>query len=593
MSTSRIVLLAAWMLAACWPALGKANEPDRSPVDVALSPDEKWLVTANSTSASLSLVAIDRGLVGEQACGAGPSGVAFTRDGSLLLAACREAGTLEAFRFNAGTLAPLGTLRLGFEPRDVVITADGRTAYVSLESAAQVVEVDVERLAERRRIQVGRWPRQMALSPDETRLAVATSGDQSISVVDTAEGALLYQEHVGINIGQLQASADGLQVYLPWMTYRNNPITASNIRKGWVLASRIAKVRLDGPSRREAISLDVPGKAVSDPHGLALSPDEAWIVCTAGGTQELLVYRTDTLRFQAFGGPGDLIERDLERNPEAFYRIDLGGRPLNVAMSRDGQRVFVANYLLNAVQVVDLRSRSVVDTIGLGGPERPSLARRGEAVFFDGRLSLDQWYSCHGCHYEAGPAAVPMDTFNDGSPLTFKTVPSLWNVTQTGPWTWHGWQTDLGDSIHTSLTETMLGPEPRGDEIEALLAYLETLEPPPNPYVSADGKPSAAAQRGREVFHSEQTGCAHCHEGSLLTDGQIHDVGLGGERDAYQGFNTPSLVDVHRKVRLLHDGRAASLEEVLKGDHAPEKVSGGEPLTERQLTDLVEYLKTL
>ena len=48
----------------------------------------------------------------------------------------------------------------------------------------------------------------------------------------------------------------------PWMVYRNNPITAGNIRLGWVLASRIARVRLDGPARREAMSLDPQGKAI-------------------------------------------------------------------------------------------------------------------------------------------------------------------------------------------------------------------------------------------------------------------------------------------------------------------------------------------
>ena len=44
-----------------------------------------------------------------------------------------------------------------------------------------------------------------------------------------------------------------------------------------------------------------------------------------------------------------------------------------------------------------------------------------------------------------------------------------------------------------------------------------------------------------------------------LLDGLLHhDVGLGDEKDKYEGFNTPSLVSVFRRVKLLHDGRAAA-----------------------------------
>ncbi|MEO8268989.1 MAG: hypothetical protein ABI557_04665, partial [Aureliella sp.] len=76
-------------------------------------------------------------------------------------------------------------------------------------------------------------------------------------------------------------------------------------------------------------------------------------------------------------------------------------------------------------------------------------------------------------------------------------------------------------------------------------------------------------------------------------DGQVHDVGLGGESDRYKGFNTPSLVGVYQKVRLLHDGRAKSLRDVLTKWHTPGEVGGGAELTDEQLDQLIAYLKTL
>ena len=44
-------------------------------------------------------------------------------------------------------------------------------------------------------------------------------------------------------------------------------------------------------------------------------------------------------------------------------------------------------------------------SIPLGGSEQPSSERQGEAIFYDARRSLDQWYSCHSCHYDGGSNA--------------------------------------------------------------------------------------------------------------------------------------------------------------------------------------------
>src|SRR5690606_19450439 len=115
------------------------------------------------------------------------------------------------------------------------------------------------------------------------------------------------------------------------------------------------------------------------------------------------------------------------------------------------------------------------------------------------------------------------------------------NLHETAPYTWHGWQQDLGDAMRKSLTATMVGPEPSDDDVAALLAYFKQLRLPPNPHLQADGRLSAAAERGREVFQSETAGCSNCHSGPHFTDGDIHEVGLGGRRDRYRGFNTPTL----------------------------------------------------
>jgi cytochrome c peroxidase len=186
-----------------------------------------------------------------------------------------------------------------------------------------------------------------------------------------------------------------------------------------------------------------------------------------------------------------------------------------------------------------------------------------------------------------------MDTTNDGSNATFKTVLPLYRLPETGPWTWHGWQDDLNAAMNKSLTETMLGPEPQAEDAAALLAYFAALQPPPNPHRPPDGSLSSAATRGQTLFFGERAACANCHTPPSFTDGQIHDVGTGGKSDRYDGYNTPSLIGVTQKVRWMHDGRCRSLEELLTGPHDPATVSGSEPLSEQEVQDLIAYLKSL
>ena len=577
--------------AALVAASAASAEVDRSPVDLVFSGDERWLVTANQTSGTVSLVAVaERQVIDELPVGDRPTSIVLVPGQKQVAVTCGDSSELVIVDFSDGELSVSRRVDVGGAPYGVAVSSDGLTAYVSLELDDVVAVVDLANGRVRERIAVGRWPRTMLLSNDGGRLVVAQNGGQTLAVIDTATQAVVFNEPVeGINFGQFVASSDGQHVYFPWMIYRHNPINPKNIRAGWVLGSRIARIRFDEHARREAMTLDPQGEAIADPYGMALSSDEEWLVASGAGTHELLVYHLPDLVFQDFGGPGDHIDPALAFDRNKFYRVPLGGRPMAVRMARDDRHVFVANYLDNSVQVVDLLARRVAAEIDLGGADEPSLVRRGEAIFYDGARSLDQWYSCHTCHYEGGTNAVAMDTNNDHSARTFKTVLSLVNVDKTGPWTWHGWQTDLSDAMRTSMLETMQGREPSDDDVNALVAYLEELEPRPT-----TAAPSAeAVARGQTLFESERASCVNCHSGPHYTDGQLHDVGLATHRDLYQEFNTPSLVRVGSRARWLHDGRAKSLEAVLSLDHSPEKVSGQAALTSDELADLVAFLKSL
>lgn len=567
---------------------------DRSPIDLVLTPDEKWLVTANQTSNTLSLVNLAEGVVvAEISCGQKPVAVAITPNGKQILATTLESGELLIYSIDGNKIARHSAISLGFEPHGVAVSPDGKLAYVALTAANKVAVIDLATKQVASQIDVGRWPRYLAVSPDGKRLGVGTSGDGGVSVVDTETRDMLFQsKFVGLNIGHLFASADNKYVYFPWMTYGDRPISPGNIQQGWVMGNRLARVRLDEKARREAIALDPRGKAVADPFGVGITPDQEFLVSTASGSHELVVFKLPEISFLD-DGPGDHMEPSLVRNNDRFFRIPLGGRPMGLKIAKDGRHVFVANYLSNSVQVVDLKERRIAQTISLGSAVEPSLARKGEAIFYDAQRSVDQWYSCSSCHYEGHTNTITMDTRNDGSNGTYKMVLSLRNVTNTGPYFWHGWQKDLAVAVRRSMTESMQGPNPTDEEVSSVLAFLGTLAPPPNPHRNADGSLTAAAERGKLIFEGNVAACSSCHKGPQFSDGEIHDVGLGSMFDVYKGYNTPTLLGAHNRAGYLHHGRAKTLEEVVTDLHSPVKVSGTRELTPEEVRDLVAYVNSL
>ena len=362
--------------------------------------------------------------------------------------------------------------------------------------------------------------------------------------------------------------------------------------------SRLGKLAIepDGGTLH-GLTLDVPGRAVGDVLGLAIVDGGRTVLVAAGGTHELLRFDVAAgLPWTQISG-AEVMDRALSTDAKRFRRLDLAGRPLGLAVATDGSRVFVANALLDAVQVVDPTGLELLSAMTLSRGEVPTaeelVIRRGEAIFHDAQRSLDQWYSCHTCHWEGGGNTVTFDTRNDGSSATYKTVLPLWHLADTGPWTWHGRQTDVGTAVKTSMIETMQAPEPSDNDVAALTAFLTRLEAPPSPFRAADGSVSEAAERGRTLFESSRAGCSECHTPPFYTSPGLHDVGLGKKEDRYPSYSPPTLLAGYRKTRWLHNARARSIHDLLAGPHSPEKINGQPAFTEAEIDDLVAWLKTL
>jgi cytochrome c peroxidase len=446
---------------------------------------------------------------------------------------------------------------------------------------------------------VQRWPaprepRHLTQSRDGRFLAAASSRSAQVRLWEADTGKLVWTRKCedAFNLRGLTFTPDSKALILAHVVKRSFPVSRENIDKGWVTDSRLTRLPLDARAvpPLEQVALDKHGQAVGDPHGVAFDPSGRYLAVTAGGTHEMLVFEAAALPWSG-GDPGDFINDSLTKNDGKLRRLPLEGRPLALAFLPSSQQAVVANYLRDALQIVDVRAGRIMRTISLGGPDHPTLARQGEALFYDACRSHNQWFSCYTCHVDGHTCGLSFDTLNDDSYGNPKLTPSLHGVARTAPWTWHGWQKDLGAAVEKSYRETMFGPKPSAEEVRAVVAFLGTLEHPPNPHRLADNELSVAAKRGRTLFTGVAR-CNRCHAPPEYTASSTYDVQLEDDGSPYHRWNPPSLRGLWQRGPYLHDGRAATLAEMLQGPHAPEKL-GGHALTAEQRRDLIAFLESL
>lgn len=612
-------MLSRWNLLTCCTVVmllvqaAAADEPDRSPLSLALTTDRLRCLTANHTSGSVSLVNLKEGRVeSELAVGRGPADVVWLDETTAVVSLLHD-DAVAVVKQDGGKLTLQRTTFVGDEPRGLAISKDGRRLFVALggEDAIAVVEVAgmlnsrgteaADRSNGQQAGAVSRYlapgiPKMVRVSPDGRWLVACCAVPSAILVYDLATNELVSERRLfdgAFNPGVPAITHDSGLVVLPHAVNREFSVTPQMIDIGWVLDNRISKLPLpDGePSTQKQLGLDIRGNAVGDAYAAAFSPDQSLLVVTAGGTHELLVIDFNSIPWPK-GDPGDFLPAAMQKDKSSFRRIELGGRPQAVEFV--GERtVVVANYFSNSVQVVDVDAREVTQTISLGGPAEPSLARRGEVIFYDADRSMHSWYSCHTCHTDGHTAGQVFDTRNDKSYGTPKLTPSLRGVADTGPWTWHGWQTDLHDAMKRSLSESMATKLPiTDDDATAMVAYLKTLEHPANPRASTTDKSIAAKiELGRALF-SGKAACASCHAGPQFTSEETFDGKVEDKKDRDPNYNPPTLRGLASKRRFLHTGKARSLDAVLTKYHRPEDLVG-ETLSEEERNALVEYLKSL
>ncbi len=269
--------------------------------------------------------------------------------------------------------------------------------------------------------------------------------------------------------------------------------------------------------------------------------------------------------------------------------------------------------------------------------------RLGHTLFFDTRLSRTGAQSCASCHN-------PAFAWGDGLPvgrgdnlaMLGRRSPTIINLAWAEPLMW--------DGRAESLEQQALGPlaseaemnmpldrlveivggiegyremfaEAFGDPTVtpervgmAIAQYERTIVSGMAPFdVWVEGNEDAisdSAKRGFQLFVGKAE-CSSCHEGWRFTDDGFYDIGLddddlgrgailSGIASVEYAFKTPGLRNVDRRSPYMHDGRLATLTDVVEhynegGVERPSRSEFIHPLglDDTEVADVVAFLETL
>lgn len=207
---------------------------------------------------------------------------------------------------------------------------------------------------------------------------------------------------------------------------------------------------------------------------------------------------------------------------------------------------------------------------------------KGRRLFFSAsQLSMSadgSGISCETCHFEGGSDGMTW-LFEDMARQT----PSLaGKVSTTLPITWTGSVATVIDEIHATTQDRMGGAGLSDADARAVATFVDSTRLPKRPQGDA-----ARRANGEKIFRRADVGCATCHSGDTLSDGDNHAV-FGFERPT----NTPTLRGIGASAPYLHDGTAHTLRAVL--ERAKDGSMGNtSSLSAQELDDLEIYLKSL
>jgi YVTN family beta-propeller protein len=619
----------------------------KTPVNLAVSPDGARLYVVCEHSNTMAVVDTrTRRVIAEVAVGSRPHDVAAGPDGARIYVTNRFGNSVSVI--DGSSLVEVAEIPAGAGPHGVVCDPTGRFVFVANNGEDSVSVIDATELRETKRLSGGRGPWSLAVGADPTRLYVTNVNPNvtrflepptsELSILDATAGHVTDRLNVpGANMLQgiavLPAGTGGPRALFTLVRTKNLvPIT--RLQQGWTITNGIGVVRPGGGV--DQVLLDQPGESFPDPTDIAVSPDGRHALATSGGGDEVAVIDIAKL-WSLLESASEADRRELLPNHLGqsgrfvLKRLAVGRNPRSVAFAPNGRSAYVANALDDTVTVIDTARFVVAATIDLGGPAEVTELRRGERLFHSADGTFGRQFSCRSCHPDGHINGLTFDIEADGigrKPVDNRT---LQGIVDTAPFKWEGTNPSLERQCGPRLAVFFTRLHPfTPDELRALVRYESTIERPPNRYRRADGL-TLAQRRGKLIFErvtrrgtgstGGQQGCAACHDGAYHTNrlrtetrtvmwldepfehqvDNMFDVDSFGPLGmAYyyseavsHALDVPHLTNVYASPPYLHNGAAATLEEIWTRFNTFDHHGLTSDLTRQQFNELIAYLKSL
>jgi YVTN family beta-propeller protein len=499
------------------------------------------------------------------------------------------------------------TLKTGNGPAGLTLSADGRFLYVADSYSSNISMIDLATGEEKKRFTAGNNPTGIGLAPDgktiyvtSRRALIAPYGDTlrtEVTIIDGSRQRVVDRKNIeSAHMMENVAFTPSGDLAFLTMLRPKNLVPSIQVEQGFIMTYGIVIIEQKEKRRVAQLLIDEPNSYYSDPFDIVITPDGKKAFMTSSGVNCISVIDVDSVRAILNGSTPELLRTYANHlgisSRFVIKRIKTGSDPKGLALSPDGKLLYVAEQLDDRVGVINTESLEKINSIDLEGPGRITVARQGRRLC----------YTCHPDMHEDG-LVYNMASKDMGRNLT--NTQSLREIKETPPYKWNGKNQTVykqdGMRFSTVLTRTEAFSY---RDLDALTAYILTgIKYPPNLQYNPDGKLTEAQLRGKTIFERtkdnsgnvipENNRCITCHPAPYYTNLKLANVGTLASTDDTIKFDTPHLNNIYASPPYLHDGRAATLEEIWTKYGKEDKHGVANDMNKNQLNDLVEYLKSL
>jgi YVTN family beta-propeller protein len=590
-----------------------------SPFNLAVSSDGNRLyVVAQEANALLVVDGASHKVINKIAVEKMPHSVVLSKDGKKAYVSNEWADDVSVIDLESQEV--IDSLKTGNGPAGMSLSSDGNYLYVVNSYTSDISVIDLVTGKEIKRLTAGSNPTGIRLSPDgkvlfvtSRRANIVPYGDPVVTeltvIDDSTQRVEEYRDMNSAYMMENVAFSPSGDLGFVTLIRPKNLMPAIQVEQGWMMTHGFGVIDRKHNNKVYQFLTDEPNSYYSDPFGIAVTPDGKKGFISSSGSDKIIVIAIDSVRALIKRATPEMLkyypeDMGLSRH-YVIKRISTGSNPKGLTLSPDGKKLYVAETLEDKILVINTETLEKESTIDLGGPRRITVARAGRRLFNNAGHTFQNQYCCYTCHPDMHEDGLVYNMSGKDMGRNVTNTESLRDISETAPFKWSGTNQSVykqdGMRFSTFLTRTEAFTY---KQLDALVAYIITGIPyPPNLMYNPDGVLTDAQQRGKAIFDRtvdnfgneipEKDRCITCHPPPYYTNRKLEYVQTLSATDDSILFDTPHLTNIYASAPYLHDGRAATLEEIWTVYGKGDKHGYVNDMTKNQLNDLVDYLKSL